>query len=237
MRTVVVGASSGLGRCIAIGLAQRGAHVAMLARRRERLEAAAREAGSRSLAIECDVTDQASCGAAIDDAASGLGGIDALVYTPAIGPLAHLVDTDAETWRRVFDTNVRGAFSSIRVQIPELAKTRGSIILTSSTAGSRGFAQAAVYTASKHAIEGIMRAATHELAPQGIRVNVVAPGPTATGMLDRFTGGRPELLAARVPLGRAASAEEVAEAVVWLASDEARFVNGAVVPVNGGLTA
>jgi NAD(P)-dependent dehydrogenase (short-subunit alcohol dehydrogenase family) len=163
--------------------------------------------------------------------------LDVAFNNAGIEATGSLVAFDDATYDRVFDTNVRGAFSSIRVQIPELAKTRGSIILTSSTAGSRGFAQAAVYTASKHAVEGIMRAATHELAPQGIRVNVVAPGPTATGMLDRFTGGRPELLAARVPLGRAASAEEVAEAVVWLASDEARFVNGAVVPVNGGLTA
>ncbi len=79
-----------------------------------------------------------------------------------------------------------------------------------------------------------MKAATHELAPLGIRVNIVAPGPTATDMLDRFTGGHPEALAARVPLGRAATAEEVAEAAVWLASDGARFVNGAVLPVNGG---
>ena len=118
-----------------------------------------------------------------------------------------------------------------------LGNTRGSIIITSSTAGSRGFANAAVYTASKHAVEGIMKAATHELAPLGIRVNIVAPGPTTTDMLDRFTGGHLEVLAARVPLGRAATAEEVAEAAIWLASDEARFLNGAVLPVNGGITA
>ena len=97
MRTVVVGGSSGLGRCIGIGLAQRGANVAMLARRRERLDAATSEAGPGTLAIECDVTDESSCRSAIDDAASGLGGIDALVYTPATGPLTRLVDTDAET--------------------------------------------------------------------------------------------------------------------------------------------
>jgi NAD(P)-dependent dehydrogenase (short-subunit alcohol dehydrogenase family) len=82
-----------------------------------------------------------------------------------------------------------------------------------------------------------MKAAAHELAPLGIRVNVVAPGPTATGMLDRFTDGKPEALVARIPLGRAATAEEVAEAAVWLASDEARFVDGVVIPVNGGITA
>ena len=126
MRTVVVGASSGLGRCIAIGLVQRGAHMAMLARRRERLDTAAGEAGPESLAIECDVTDETSCRAAIDEAASGLDGIDALVYTPAIGPLSRLVDTDAETWRRVFDTNVTGAARITAAAIPHLAKTAGT---------------------------------------------------------------------------------------------------------------
>src|ERR1700722_13147496 len=108
-RTVVVGASSGLGRCIGVGLAQRGAQVALLARRRERIEAAAEEAGSGTVAIECDVTDEGSCRSAINEAAEALGGIDNLVYTPAVGPLVRMVDTNAETWRQIFDTNVIGA--------------------------------------------------------------------------------------------------------------------------------
>src|SRR4051812_16424468 len=109
MRAVVVGASSGLGRCIGVGLAQRGAHVALLARRRARLDDAAKDAGPGTVVVECDVTDQASCRRAIEEAAAGLGGIDALVYAPGIGPLARLVDTDAATWHSVFDTNVTGA--------------------------------------------------------------------------------------------------------------------------------
>ena len=136
MRTVVVGASSGLGRSIAIGLAQRGAHVAMLARRRERLDAAVAEAGPGALAIECDVTDEASCRSAIDDAASGLGGIDALVYAPAIGPLARLVDIDTETWRRVFDTNVIGAARITAAAVPHLAATAGTVAFLSSVSAS-----------------------------------------------------------------------------------------------------
>ena len=95
-RTVVVGASSGLGRCIGVGLAQRGAQVALLARRRARIEAAAKEAGSGTIAIECDVTDEGSCRAAINEAAEALGGIDNLVYTPAVGPLVRMVDMDAK---------------------------------------------------------------------------------------------------------------------------------------------
>jgi NAD(P)-dependent dehydrogenase (short-subunit alcohol dehydrogenase family) len=136
VRTVVVGASSGLGRCIGIGLAQRGARVAFLARRRERLDAAAREAGSEALPIVCDVTDEASCRVAINDAASGLGGIDALVYTPAVGPLGRLVDIDAETWRRVFDTNVTGAARITAAAIPHLTATAGTAAFLSSVSAS-----------------------------------------------------------------------------------------------------
>ena len=160
MRTVVVGASSGLGRCIAIGLAQRGAHVAMLARRRERLEAAAREAGPGSLAIECDVTDELSCRAAIDDAASGLGGIDALVYTPAIGPLARLVDTDAATWRRAFDTNVIGAALITAAAIPHLAATAGTAAYLSSVSASRTppWPGLGAYIVSKAALDKLVEA-------------------------------------------------------------------------------
>src|SRR5690349_24568609 len=126
MKTVVVGASSGLGRCIGIGLAQRGAHVALLARRKARLDAAAQEAGPGTLAIACNVTDETSCRSAIDEAARGLGKIDALVYTPAIGPLARLVDVDADTWRRVFDTNVTGAARITAAAIPYLEETGGT---------------------------------------------------------------------------------------------------------------
>jgi len=160
VRTVVVGASSGLGRCIAIGLAQRGAHVAMLARRRERLEAAAREAGPGSLAIECDVTDELSCSAGIDEAASGLGGIDALVYTPAIGPLARLVDTDAATWRRAFDTNVTGAALITAAAIPHLAATAGTAAYLSSVSASRTppWPGLGAYIVSKAALDKLVEA-------------------------------------------------------------------------------
>jgi NAD(P)-dependent dehydrogenase (short-subunit alcohol dehydrogenase family) len=136
VRTVVVGASSGLGRCIGIGLAQRGAHVALLARRRERLVAAAREAGPMAFPVACDVTDEESSRAAIDEAASGLDGIDALVYTPAIGPLGRLVDIDADMWRRVFDTNVTGAARITAAAIPHLAATAGTAAFLSSVSAS-----------------------------------------------------------------------------------------------------
>jgi NAD(P)-dependent dehydrogenase (short-subunit alcohol dehydrogenase family) len=133
---VVVGASSGLGRCIGIGLAQRGAQVALLARRQDKLDDAAAEAGLGTLAIACDVTDEASCRSAIDDAATKLGGIDALVYAPAIGPLSRLVDTDAETWQRVFATNVTGAARITAAAIPHLTKSAGVVAFLSSVSAS-----------------------------------------------------------------------------------------------------
>ena len=136
MKTVVVGASSGLGRCIGIGLAQRGAHVALLARRRDKLDAAAREAGGATLAIQCDVTDEASCRAAIAEASTGLGGIDALVYAPAIGVLARLADVDADAWRRSFETNVTGAAIVTRAAIRDLTESAGTAAYLSSVSAS-----------------------------------------------------------------------------------------------------
>lgn len=137
MRAVIVGASSGLGRCIGVELAQRGTQVALLARRRERLEGAAHEAGPNAVAIECDVTDESSCQSAIAAAAAQLGGIDALVYAPAIGPLARLEDTDAETWRRVFDTNVIGAARMTAAALPHLMESGGKAVFLSSVSASQ----------------------------------------------------------------------------------------------------
>jgi NAD(P)-dependent dehydrogenase (short-subunit alcohol dehydrogenase family) len=136
MRAIVIGASSGLGRCIATGLGRRGAHVALLARRKEALDDAARDAGAGGVAVQCDVTDEASCRAAIDEAAAGLGGVDALVYAPAVGPLARLVDTDAATWRRVFDTNVTGAAIATAAAIPHLKASSGTAMYLSSISAS-----------------------------------------------------------------------------------------------------
>src|SRR5689334_355135 len=136
MKAVVVGASSGLGRCIGIGLAQRGAHVALLARRRDKLDDAAKEAGNAAHAIACDVTDEESVRAAIDEAAVTLGGIDALVYAPAIGVLARLADVDADAWRRSFETNVTGAAMVTRAAIRDLTKSAGTAAYLSSVSAS-----------------------------------------------------------------------------------------------------
>jgi NAD(P)-dependent dehydrogenase (short-subunit alcohol dehydrogenase family) len=159
-RTVVIGASSGLGRCIGVGLAQRGDQVALLARRRERIQAAAKEAGPGAIPIECDVTDEVSCRSAISDAADALGGIDNLVYAPAICPLVRLVDTDAETWRQVFDTNVIGAALATAAAVPHLAASAGKAVYLSSDSGTFGppWPGLGAYGVSKAALERLVEA-------------------------------------------------------------------------------
>jgi NAD(P)-dependent dehydrogenase (short-subunit alcohol dehydrogenase family) len=160
VRTVVVGASSGLGRCIGVGLAQRGAQVALMARRRGRLDDAAKEAGPGTLVVECDVTDEASCKSAVAEAAEGLGGIDALVYAPGIGPLVKLVDTDADTWRRVFETNVTGAALVTAAAIPHLSESAGAAIYLSSVSASQTppWPGLGAYAVSKAALDKLVEA-------------------------------------------------------------------------------
>ena len=188
VRAVVVGASSGLGRCIGTGLAQRGAQVALLARRRGRLDDAAKEAGEGTLAIECDVTDAASCGSAVDKAAAGLGGIDALVYAPGIGPLAKLVDTDADMWRRVFDTNVTGAALVTSAAVPYLTASGGAAAYLSSVSASltAPWPGLGAYAVSKAALDKMIDAWRVEHPDIGFTRVIV--GDCAGGEGDAMTG-------------------------------------------------
>jgi NAD(P)-dependent dehydrogenase (short-subunit alcohol dehydrogenase family) len=160
MKTVVVGASSGLGRSIAVALGQSGASVALLARRHDRLVDAAKEAGPGSLAIACDVTDPASVRSAVDEAAAGLGGIDALLYSTGVGPLGHLVDATVETWRHAFDTNVIGASLVTAAAIPHLTASGGAAAYLSSVSASQTapWPGLGVYATSKAALEKLVEA-------------------------------------------------------------------------------
>ena len=187
-RTVVIGASSGLGRCIGVGLAQRGDSVALLARRRERIDAAAQEAGEGTIAIECDVTDEASCRSAINEAADALGGIDNLVYTPGVGPLVRLVDTDAETWRRVFETNVTGAALTTAAAVPHLTASVGKAVYLSSDSGTIGppWPGLGAYGVSKAALERLVEAWRAEHPEIGFTCLIV--GECAGGEGDGQTG-------------------------------------------------
>jgi NAD(P)-dependent dehydrogenase (short-subunit alcohol dehydrogenase family) len=201
MRTVVVGASSGLGRCIAVGLAQRGAPVALLARRKDRLLDATAEAGPGAHAIFCDVTDETGCRAAIDEAANALGGIDGLVYSTGVGPLARLAETDAATWRGVFDTNVIGAAIVTAAAIPYLTDSAGAAAYLSSVSASMTppWPGLGAYIVSKAALEKLIEAWRAEHPQIGftrITVGDCAGGEGAS--MTEFSAGWDHELAAQV---------------------------------------
>jgi NAD(P)-dependent dehydrogenase (short-subunit alcohol dehydrogenase family) len=182
-----VGASSGLGRCIGVGLSQRGAHVALLARRLERLTEAAREAGPDALAIPCDVNDSDSCTEAIADAIAQLGGLDVLVYATGIGPLARLVDTDPEMWGAVFATNVTGAALVTTAAVEQLTQTSGCAIYLSSVSASLTppWPGLGAYAVSKAALDKLVEAWRAEHPSVGFTRLVV--GDCAGGVGDAQT--------------------------------------------------
>jgi NAD(P)-dependent dehydrogenase (short-subunit alcohol dehydrogenase family) len=187
MRTVVVGASSGLGRCLAVGLGQRGATVALMARRQDRLAEAAEEVGPGAVAITCDVTDEVSIRSALDQAAEALGGIDALVYATGIGPLARLADTDADMWRTLLDTNVVGASLVTAAAIPHLAASSGVAAYLSSTSASLtpAFPGLGAYAVSKAALNKMVEAWRGE--HPGVGFTQVTVGDCAGGEGDSMT--------------------------------------------------
>jgi NAD(P)-dependent dehydrogenase (short-subunit alcohol dehydrogenase family) len=183
LKTVVVGASSGLGRCLGIGLAQRGSRVALLARRRGRLVDAAKEAGPGTLAIMCDVTDESSCKAAIAEAASGLGGIDTLVYATGIGPLGRLAELDAATWRRAFDTNVTGAALVTAAALPHLSAAHGVAAYLSSVSASLTppWPGLGAYVVTKAALDKLVEAWRAEYPTIGFTRVIVGDCPGGEG--------------------------------------------------------
>ena len=187
MRTVVIGASSGLGRCIGVDRGKRGDRVALLARRQERLLGAAEEAGPGAVAIACDVTDESGCRAAIERAAAELGGIDALVYATGIGPLGPVASIDAATWRRAFDTNVVGAALSTGAALPHLMDSAGVAVYLSSVSASLTppWPGLGAYTASKAALDKLVEVLRAEHPEVGFTRIVV--GDCAGGEGDART--------------------------------------------------
>jgi NAD(P)-dependent dehydrogenase (short-subunit alcohol dehydrogenase family) len=195
MKIVVVGASSGLGRTIALGLGRRGEQLALLARRHDRLVEAATEAGPGSLAVRCDVTDEESCRSAIEEAATGLGGIDGLVYATGIGPLARLVDIGAATWRQTFDTNVIGASMITVAAIPHLTASGGVAAYLSSVSASLTppWPGLGAYAVSKAALDTLVEAWQQEHEAVGFTRIVVGDcvggeGASATEFANRWDG-------------------------------------------------
>ena len=241
---LITGGLTGIGHAAAVAFAKKGAKVVVAGRCDEAGKALAKELrsfGSEAEFINADVRKEDDVRALVDKTVARFGRLDVAVNNAGTeGKPGPLTDQTAESYAATFDTNVLGVILSMKHEVRAMqAQGSGSIINISSTYGHRGAAYASIYVGAKHAVEGITKSVALEIAKSGIRVNGVAPGPTDTGMLTRFTG-TPENKAAlvtSVPMGRLGLSEEVANAIVFIASDQASFVTGDVLNVDGGKTA
>lgn len=241
---LITGALTGIGRATALEAARRGNRLIVSGRNAETGEALARELralGAEAEFIRADVRKDEEVAALVDGAVARFGRIDLAVNNAGTeGQPGPITAQTAESYAATFDTNVLGLLLSVKHEARVMqAQGAGSIVNISSSYGHSGAAYASVYSASKHAVEGITRSAALELAGAGVRVNAVAPGPTDTGMLDRFTGSDEvkAQIAAGVPLGRAGRPEEIANAILFVGSGAASFVTGQILTADGGKTA
>ena len=236
---VVTGASVGLGRQFALALARQGADVAILARRKEKLAEVAKEVealGVRCLPVGCDVTDVAQVQNAVQAVLDAFGTVDILVNNAGITRDGLLMKMSEEDYDTVLDTNLKGTFHCIRFAARQMLRQRGGrIINLSSVSGILGNAGQANYSASKAGVIGLTKSAARELASRGITVNAVAPGFIETEMTAVLTEKVRESAVAQIPMGAFGTAEDVAEAVAFLASDSARYITGQTIHVDGGM--
>jgi len=241
---LITGALTGIGRATAVAFAKEGASIVASGRREaegKALEAELRSLGAEAAFIRADVRHDDEVRNLVDQTVARFGRIDSAVNAAGTeGQPGPLIDQSSESYAATFDTNVLGTLLSLKHELRVMqAQGHGSIINISSTYGHEGAAGAAVYAASKHAVEGLTKSAALEGARSGVRVNAVAPGPTETGMLNRFTGTaeRKAALAKTVPLGRVGEPGEIARAAVFLASEKASFITGQILTADGGKTA
>ena len=241
---LITGALTGIGRATALAFANEGARLVVSGRHDDegqKLVAELRERGAEAEFLRSDVRHEDDLRSLIDKTVARFGRLDAAVNCAGTeGTPGPVTEQTAETYAATFDTNVLGTLLSMKHEMRVmLAQGSGSIVNVSSTYGHTGAAGASIYSASKHAVEGLTKSAALEAASSGVRVNMVAPGPIETGMLNRFTGTdeRKARLAATVPLKRLGRPEEIAETIVFLASDKASFITGASYLVDGGKTA
>jgi NAD(P)-dependent dehydrogenase (short-subunit alcohol dehydrogenase family) len=238
---LITGALTGIGRATALAFAREGARVVVSGRHDDegqKLAAELRKLDTEAEFLRTDVRREEEVKNLVDQTMARFGRLDIAINNAGTeGKPGPLTEQTAETYAATFDTNVLGTLLSmkheLRVMLPQ---GRGSIINVSSTYGRSGAPGAALYVGSKHAVEGFTKAAALEFAETGVRINVVAPGPIDTGMLNRFTGtpqNKADLIS-RVPMKRIGQPEEVAEAIVFLASDKASFITGASLATDGG---
>src|SRR6267154_1496751 len=241
---LVTGGLTGIGRAAALAFAGKGAKVVVAGRRDEAGKALVQELrsfGSEAEFIKADVRQEDDVRALVDKTVARFGRLDVAVNNAGTeGQVGPITDQTAESYAATFDTNVLGVILSMKHEVRVMQRQgSGSIVNISSTYGHEGAAGASVYVGSKHAVEGITKSVALEIAKSGIRVNGVPPGPTDTGMLTRFTH-TPENKAAlvtQVPMARLGLSEELANAIVFIASNEASFITGHILNVDGGHSA
>jgi meso-butanediol dehydrogenase/(S,S)-butanediol dehydrogenase/diacetyl reductase len=235
---IVTGAASGIGAATAKRFSDNGAKVVALDLDRERTAATLAELpAERTLVTACDVASKENVREAVAAALVRFGRIDVLVNNAGIGGRGEVEETSEADWNLLFSVNVSGCFNMAKAVMPELRKTRGSIVQTSSIAGLGGSWGSAAYNASKGAITNLTRAMALDCGKYGVRVNAVNPGLIATNMTGMFDEQLLEKVKDRTPLGRIGDPDDVAAVIMFLASDDARFVTGVNLPVDGGVSA
>jgi NAD(P)-dependent dehydrogenase (short-subunit alcohol dehydrogenase family) len=241
---LITGALTGIGRAAAVAFAKEGARLVVTGRRDDagqQLATELRVLGAEAEFIRADVRHEDEVRDLVDRTVARFGRLDVAVNNAATeGQVGPITDQTAESYAATFDTNVLGVILSmkheLRVMLPQGS---GSIVNVSSAYGSVGAAGASVYVASKHAVEGLTKSAALEVARTGVRVNVVAPGTTDTGMLTRFTNSDESkaALVSTVPVKRLATPDEIAHVITFVASANASYMTGASIPVDGGMLA
>lgn len=237
---IVTGAGSGIGAATARRFSQEGAMVAIADLSDDKLAATRADLPEdRTLAHPADVSQWEAVQSLIEATVERFGRLDVMVNNAGIAVQGKATEASLEDWHRVLATNVSGVFHGARAALPHLIRSRGCIVNTSSVSGLGGDWDMSFYNTSKGAVSNLTRALALDHGKDGVRVNAVAPSLTFTGMTQDIKGN-PELLAKfaeRIPLGRGAEPEEIAAVIAFLASEDARFVTGVVLPVDGGVSA